>query len=40
VISGGLACVAGVGLILVAFPALLRFDADGGAIGELEPAAA
>ncbi|MCW2983526.1 MAG: transporter, partial [Conexibacter sp.] len=28
VISGGLACVAGVGLILVAFPALLRFDAE------------
>jgi MFS family permease len=28
VVSGGLACVAGVGLILVAFPALLRYDAD------------
>jgi MFS family permease len=28
VVSGGLACVAGVGLILVAFPALLRFDAE------------
>jgi MFS family permease len=28
VVSGGLACVAGVGLILFAFPALLRYDAD------------
>lgn len=28
VISGGLACVAGVAIILVAFPALLRFDAE------------
>jgi MFS family permease len=28
VISGGLACVAGVLVILVAFPALLRFDAE------------
>lgn len=28
VISGGLACVAGVAVILVAFPALLRFDAE------------
>jgi hypothetical protein len=28
VVSGGLACVAGVGLILVAFPALLRYDAE------------
>ena len=28
VVSGGLACVAGVGLILLAFPALLRYDAD------------
>jgi MFS family permease len=28
VVSGGVACVAGVGLILVAFPALLRYDAD------------
>jgi MFS family permease len=33
VVSGGLACVAGVGLILVAFPALLRFDAERDAIG-------
>jgi MFS family permease len=40
VISGGLACIAGVGLILVAFPALLRFDAGGEAIGEVERAAA
>jgi MFS family permease len=28
VVSGGVACVAGVGLILVAFPALLRYDAE------------
>jgi MFS family permease len=28
VASGGLACVAGVGLILLAFPALARYDAD------------
>jgi MFS family permease len=28
VISGGLACVAGVGLVMLAFPALLRFDAE------------
>jgi len=28
VISGGLACVAGVAIVLVAFPALLRFDAE------------
>jgi MFS family permease len=28
VASGGLACVAGVGLILLAFPALWRYDAD------------
>jgi predicted MFS family arabinose efflux permease len=28
VVSGGLACVAGVGLILFAFPALLRYDAE------------
>jgi hypothetical protein len=28
VVSGGLACVAGVALILVAFPALLRYDAE------------
>jgi MFS family permease len=28
VVSGGVACVAGVGLILLAFPALLRYDAD------------
>lgn len=36
VVSGGLACVAGVGLILVAFPALLRYDAE----HALEPAPA
>ena len=28
VVSGGLACVAGVALILIAFPALLRYDAE------------
>ena len=28
VVSGGLACLAGVGLIVIAFPALLRYDAD------------
>jgi MFS family permease len=28
VVSGGLACVAGVGLVLIAFPALLRYDAE------------
>jgi ENTS family enterobactin (siderophore) exporter len=28
VVSGGLACVAGVGLIVLAFPALLRYDAE------------
>jgi MFS family permease len=28
VVSGGLACVAGVGVILIAFPALLRYDAE------------
>lgn len=28
VVSGGLACVAGVGLVVVAFPALARYDAD------------
>jgi hypothetical protein len=28
VTSGGLACMAGVGLIMLAFPALLRYDAE------------
>jgi hypothetical protein len=28
VASGGLACIAGTGLIVLAFPALLRYDAD------------
>ena len=28
VVSGGVACVAGVALILIAFPALLRYDAE------------
>jgi hypothetical protein len=39
VTSGGLACVAGVGLILVAFPALLRYDAEE-ALAEARAAAA
>ncbi len=26
--SGGLACMAGVGLIMVFFPALMRYDAE------------
>jgi MFS family permease len=37
VISGGLACVAGVGLILVAFPALLRFDAERDVVAAAPP---
>jgi MFS family permease len=40
VISGGLACVAGVGLILLAFPALLRFDVERDVVGSAEPAPA
>jgi hypothetical protein len=28
VTSGGLACIVGVGLVVVAFPALARFDAE------------
>jgi MFS family permease len=44
VVSGGLACVVGVVAILVAFPALLRFDAERDAVAapgpEPEPAAA
>jgi MFS family permease len=28
IVSGGLACIAGVGVIMLAFPALLRYDAD------------
>jgi hypothetical protein len=28
VISGGLACLVGVGVVLVAFPELVRYDAD------------
>jgi len=28
VVSGGLACLAGVGVIVAAFPALLRYDAE------------
>jgi MFS family permease len=37
VVSGGLACVAGVGLILVAFPALLRFDAERDVVAAAAP---
>lgn len=40
VISGGLACVAGVGLVMLAFPALLRFDAERDVVGAVEPAPA
>ena len=40
VISGGLACVAGVGLVMLAFPALLRFDAERDVVGVVEPAPA
>jgi MFS family permease len=40
VVSGGLACVAGVGVILVAFPALLRFDAERDMVAAVEPAPA
>ncbi len=40
VISGGLACVAGVGLVMLAFPALLRFDAERDVIGSVEAAPA
>jgi MFS family permease len=29
VVSGGLACIAGVGLVMLAFPALLRYDEEG-----------
>jgi MFS family permease len=49
VVSGGLACIAGVALVLVAFPALLRYDAQqalpeesdssGAAAGRLERSA-
>ena len=38
VVSGGLACIAGVGLVMVAFPALLRYDAEH--TPALEPSAA
>jgi MFS family permease len=38
VLSGGLACVAGVGLIMLAFPALAAYDSHAGAPGEPVPA--
>jgi MFS family permease len=38
IVSGGLACIAGVGLIMLAFPAPLRYDADA-VIGEAGEAA-
>jgi hypothetical protein len=34
VVSGGLACVAGVGLILVAFPELAAYDGDAVGAGQ------
>ncbi|HWH95404.1 MAG TPA: MFS transporter [Baekduia sp.] len=37
VVSGGLACVVGVVAILVAFPALLRFDAERDGVDRAEP---
>ena len=40
VVSGGLACIAGVGVVLVAFPALARFDAFARAPGPVSPATA
>jgi hypothetical protein len=42
VVSGGVACVVGVVGILVAFPALLKFDADRDAAADVdvEPAVA
>ncbi|HET6509620.1 MAG TPA: MFS transporter [Baekduia sp.] len=39
VISGGLACIAGVALIVVAFPALARFDAERDIVVSPAPAA-
>ena len=39
VMSGGIACIAGVGLVVAAFPALARFDAQQ-RTGELAPAVA
>jgi hypothetical protein len=38
VVSGGLACIAGVGVIVVAFPALARYDGDAIAMGSAAPA--
>jgi MFS family permease len=40
VVSGGLACLAGVGLVVLAFPALARYDAVALREGAAEPAAA
>jgi MFS family permease len=40
VVSGGLACLAGVGLVVLAFPALARYDAAARGVPEPEPAAA
>jgi hypothetical protein len=36
VVSGGLACIAGIGLVALLFPALIRFDADRD-VAEAEP---
>jgi MFS family permease len=40
VVSGGLACLAGLGLVVLAFPALARYDAAEARAREPEPAAA
>jgi hypothetical protein len=37
VVSGGLACIAGVGVIVVAFPALARYDGDAIAMAPAAP---
>ena len=40
VVSGGLACIAGVGVVLIAFPGLARFDAQRAHGGARSPAVA
>jgi MFS family permease len=40
IVSGGLACLAGVALVVVAFPALARYDASTRSEAEAEPAVA
>jgi hypothetical protein len=39
VVSGGLACVAGVAVIVLAFPALARFDAERDVVAAPAPVA-